>query len=144
MKRTVICTASELPPGKRRIVDIDGKSIGVFNVHGSYYALRNTCPHQFAPLCLGKVTGYSEPGAVGEFNWSRDGEILRCPWHAWEFDIKTGKSIFNPHKVRTKAYPVEVEPATGGPADCPTGTIDAESVETFPVAIEENLIVLYT
>lgn len=144
MKRTVVCTVTELPPGERRIVDIDGKSIGVFNVHGSFHALRNTCPHQFAPLCLGKVTGYSEPSEVGEFKWSRDGEIVRCPWHAWEFDIKTGKSIFNPHKVRTKTYPVEVEhPEPCGDSEA-NGTIDADAVETFPIAVEEDLIVLYT
>lgn len=141
MKRYVVGKASELPPGSRKIVDADGKSIGVFNVQGSYYALRNTCPHQFAPLCLGKITGYAPPSAVGEFNWERQGEIIRCPWHAWEFDIKTGRSVFNPHKVRTKTYEVKTEPAEAEPATC--GNINADRVETFPVKMEEDLIVLY-
>lgn len=140
MKRHIICKASELPVGGRKIVDADGKSIGIFNVKGQYYALRNICPHQMAPLCLGKVTGYSEPSKVGEFNWARQGEIIRCPWHAWEFDIKTGKSIFNPHKVKTKSYEVKVEQSH---ADCPHGNIDAEGVETFSVELEEDMVVLY-
>ena len=49
--------ASELPPGERRIVEVEGRSIGVFNVGGTYYALRNACPHQGAPLCRGSVQG---------------------------------------------------------------------------------------
>lgn len=141
MKRHVICKASEIPIGGRKIVDADGKSIGIFNVKGQFYALRNICPHQMAPLCLGKVTGYSEPSNVGEFNWSRDGEIIRCPWHAWEFDIKTGKSIFNPHKVKTRSYEVKVEHKL--PCSSEVGDIDAEGVETFNVELEEDMVVLY-
>jgi len=144
MKRHVVCSTAELPVGQRKIIDADGKSIGVFNVHGEYYAVRNLCPHQFAPLCLGKVTGYSPPSGVGEFKWERGGEIIRCPWHAWEFDIKTGRSIFNPHKVRTKSYEVKVEAGAAKPTDPPCGDIEAEGVETFPVKLEEGLVVVYT
>lgn len=45
----------------------------------------------------------------GEYIWARDGEILRCPWHGWEFDLTTGRSIFNPHKLRLKTYEVTAE-----------------------------------
>ena len=47
----VVARVSELPPGARRIVEIGRRSIGVFNVNGKLYALRNACPHQGAPLC---------------------------------------------------------------------------------------------
>ena len=57
MGKHIIGRASELPPGTRRIFEAEGRSIGVFNVNGSYYALRNSCPHQAAPLCRGTVTG---------------------------------------------------------------------------------------
>lgn len=134
MKKYQVCPASELPPGERKIIEIEGRSIGVFNLEGTYYALRNLCPHQFAPLCLGKVTGYCETSPVGEFHWAKEGEILRCPWHAWEFDIKTGRSIFNPHKVRTKNYPVSLEKA---PAE------EDPSVESYPVSVEEEFVFVH-
>jgi nitrite reductase/ring-hydroxylating ferredoxin subunit len=106
-----------LPPGSRKIVTVGQKSIGVFNIAGEYHALLNVCPHQFAPLCEGAVTGYCPPSRVGEFRFERVGEIIRCPWHAWEFDIKTGRSIFNPHAVRTGSYEAGVETFPAGVAD---------------------------
>ena len=133
MKRQTVCKVTDLPPGERRLIEVEGKSIGVFNLHGEYFALRNLCPHQFAPLCLGTITGYCEPSPVGEFRWAREGEIIRCPWHGWEFDIKTGRSIFNPHKVRTKAYPVTVEKSGESPDP---------QVETFPVSVEEDWVIV--
>ena len=121
----------EIPPGGRKIIEVEGKSIGVFNIDGHFHALRNLCPHQLAPLCQGKVTGMCEDSPVGEFHWVRQGEIIRCPWHAWEFDIKTGKSIFNPHKVRTKSYPVTVAPAEAG---------EDASVESYPVSVKGDMV----
>ncbi len=140
MGRHVVARASELPPGERRIVEVNGRSIGVFNVHGHYYALRNSCPHQAAPLCLGAIKGMTMPSAPGEYIWAREGEILRCPWHGWEFDITTGRSIFNPHKTRVKAYEVTVEP---DPAPAPETGVDAEAVETYPVTVEDGIVILH-
>lgn len=98
---------SDIPRGQRIIVDIEGRSIGVFNVKGNYYALLNYCPHQGAELCKGKICGTNIESEVYQFNYSKDEEIIRCPWHGWEFDIKTGQSLFD-KKVRTKSYKVEV------------------------------------
>lgn len=131
MKPYKACLVSEVPPGERKIVEVEGRSIGIFNIDGQLYALKNSCPHQFAPLCLGKITGYNPPSDVGGYNWSRDGEIIRCPWHAWEFDIKTGRSIFNPHKVRTKSYPVTTEL---------TCDQQHESVETYKVNVNQEAV----
>ena len=136
MGRHVVGRVGELPPGERRIVNVDGRSIGVFNVHGQFFALRNSCPHQAAPLCLGAIKGMTLPSRPGEYLWARDGEILRCPWHGWEFDIATGRSIFNPHKMRVRTYEVTVE--TGQAA-----TEEDESVETYPVTIEDGLVMLH-
>jgi 3-phenylpropionate/trans-cinnamate dioxygenase ferredoxin subunit len=138
MGRHVIGRVSEVSPGERRIVEAEGRSIGVFNVGGRFYALRNSCPHQAAPLCLGAIKGMTMPSKPGEYVWGREGEILRCPWHGWEFDITTGRSIFNPHKTRVKAYDVTIErsPAIG------VG-VDSEAVETFEVSVEEGWIVLH-
>lgn len=132
-----VCRVSELAPGDRKIIEVDGKSIGVFNVHGQFYALRNICPHQFAPLCRGKITGTTLPSKVGEYLYAREGEIIRCPWHGWEFDITTGKSIFNPHKVKVRSYEVSVEKS------CPHGEEEEASVETFPVSVEDDVVMLH-
>jgi 3-phenylpropionate/trans-cinnamate dioxygenase ferredoxin subunit len=104
-----VCGAEELPPGACKIVEVGGRSIGVFNVNGEYRALLNLCPHGGAPLCRGTVTGMSsaaEPGIAVE--WVREGEILRCPWHGWEYEIETGRTVTEP-ALRVKTFPVEVE-----------------------------------
>ena len=130
MGRHLVGRAAELPPGQRKIVEVEGRSIGIFNVHGRFYALRNRCPHQAAPLCLGAIKGIMLPGKPGEYVWARDGEILRCPWHGWEFDITTGRSIFNPHRTRVKTYEVTVEP-------------DGEAVDTYSVTVEDGALILH-
>lgn len=137
MGRHVIGSVSELPPGDRRIVEVEGRSVGVFNVNGRYYALRNVCPHQAAPLCLGSVKGMTLPSAPGEYEWGRDGEILRCPWHGWEFDITNGRSIFNPHRTRVKTYEVTVEAGEDG------AEVEDESVETYAVTVERGVVILH-
>ncbi len=143
MAKHIVGPVDELPVGSRKIIEINGRSIGVFNVNGEYYALRNICPHQLAPLCKGHVTGTTLPSQPGEYKWDRDGEILRCPWHGWEFDIKTGRSVFNPHKLRVKTYEVTVE--RGGEFVQEEIAADAEdpTVETYPVTIEDELVVLH-
>ncbi len=144
-QRHVICPVHELPPGERKIVEINGRSIGVFNVHGHFHAIRNVCPHQLAPLCEGKITGTTLPCQPGEYNWGRDGEIIRCPWHGWEFDITTGQSVFNPHRLRVKAYEVHVEDEQGQPRKQagPQHDQPDPSVETYDVGIEQQQVVLY-
>jgi nitrite reductase/ring-hydroxylating ferredoxin subunit len=130
--RHVVGTVAELPPGARKIVDVEGRSIGVFNVNGTFYALRNTCPHQAAPLCRGSVKGMTTSPGPGQYDYVREGEILRCPWHGWEFDLTNGRSIFNPHRVRVRSYQVTVEPDDDDPA-----------IETFPVTVESGRVVVH-
>jgi len=127
----VVATTDEIAPGQRKIVEIDGRSIGVFNVGGRFYALRNTCPHAGGRLCEGTLSGLVTSSVPGEYTYEREGEILRCPWHGWEFDILTGRSIFNPHRVRVRTYEVTVE------------TDEDPSVETYPVTVEDGVIVLH-
>lgn len=134
MAKYTICRVSELPPGERKIVEAGNRTIGVFNVKGAFHAIRNQCPHQNAPLCKGIVTGTTLPSQPGEYIWAKEGEIIRCPWHGWEFDITTGRSIFNPHKMRVKNYEVTVEPVPGE---------DVESVESFTVTIEDGWVILH-
>lgn len=139
MPSHTVCRVSELPPGERKIVEVGRRSIGVFNVHGAFYAIRNQCPHQSAPLCRGIITGTTLPSQPGEYIWAKDGEIVRCPWHGWEFDITTGQSVFNPHKMRVKKYTVTVEPVGQALAEAE----EDERVETFPVTVEDGWVILH-
>lgn len=87
---------------------VDGRSIGVFNVHGSFYALKNSCIHDQAPVCLGTIGATYLPSAPGEYVRGMESQVLRCPWHGWEFDITTGRSLFDPN-TRLVSYPVTIE-----------------------------------
>ncbi len=107
-RRHVVCAADELAPGQRRIVEVRGRTIGVFNVAGRYYALRNRCPHKGGALCEGRITGTVLPTDAREFVYGREGEIVRCALHGWEFEIATGRALAEP-RFRTRTYPVEVE-----------------------------------
>ncbi|MBC8101918.1 MAG: Rieske (2Fe-2S) protein [Cytophagales bacterium] len=106
----VVCATSDLPPGEKRVVQDDetGISIGVFNVAGEYFALKNVCPHLGAPLCLGNVHATHRPSPVFEFRPDLEGRVLRCPWHGWEFDIVTGKALYDANS-RVASYPCTVD-----------------------------------
>jgi len=108
MPTHIVARVDEIPPGGRKIVRLEGREVGVFNLDGEFYALKNSCPHQAARVCLGRVVGTTLPGAVYQFEYGREGRILRCPWHSWEYDITTGESVFDP-RVRVVSYPVLVE-----------------------------------
>lgn len=145
MAKHVIGTVDEIPPGERKIVEVAGRTIGVFNVGGEFYALRNTCPHQGGPLCQGRVSGFLMARVPGEYSYTRRGEIVRCPWHGWEFDIKTGQSWFDPVQTRVRAYPVTVETVAEqeGAAGADAGEGDGLEkgpyvAETYDVTLESR------
>ena len=146
MARHVIGTIDEIPPGTRKIVEIGGRSIGVFNVNGEFFALRNRCPHQGGPLCLGNLSGLTESPLPGEYHLTRDGEMVRCPWHGWEFDVKTGQSWFDPMRVRVRSYEVTVEreePRSSIMQPPLEGlTPGPYRAETYPVAVERRNVIV--
>ncbi len=107
-RRHRVCRADELTPGERRIVELEGRSIGVFNVDGRFYALHNRCPHSGGALCEGPVTGTAKATPDFRYEYDRPGELVRCAWHGWEFEIATGRCLVDP-KVRARTYDVEVE-----------------------------------
>lgn len=103
-----VATVDEVPPGTSLMVSAGGHSIGIYNLDGSLHALRNFCPHEGAPICLGRVQGTNTfDEELGEYVRVLEGRILRCPWHQWEFDISTGRSIAKPER-RLKTYDVEI------------------------------------
>ncbi len=105
MKRKVNLGAIELKSGERKIVEVNGRSIGIFNVNGDYYAMHNRCPHMGGALCAGPVTGTTLTTSKIEFEYGRKDEIVRCGWHDWEFDIKSGACLVN-KRMRAKTYTI--------------------------------------
>ncbi len=141
----IVAPVDEIPPGRHKIVEIAGRSIGVFNVGGEFFALRNSCPHQGGPLCTGRVSGFVIAETPGEYQYSRQGEILRCPWHGWEFDIRTGQSWFDPAKVRVRRYDVTVAPggvATDEPPPAPGLAPGPYVAETYDVSVERQMVMV--
>lgn len=138
--RYVVGARDDLPPGSSTIVYPDRVKggVGVFNVKGEFYALKNACPHMGGPLCKGSVRGTSEAAvtADGELavQWVRDGEIISCPWHHWEFEIKTGRTIF-PSRQKVRSFPVSIEPPDMAER------LQA-GAETVPVAIVGAMVVI--
>ena len=123
MPKYVVGTVEEIAPGTKKIVEVGGRSIGIYNVNGEYFALLNRCPHQAGPLCQGNTHGFLRSGAVGEYEYSRPGEIVRCPWHGWEFDVRTGQSWFDPVQVRVRRYNVIVTSGSEIVAEEPSSTL---------------------
>ena len=141
MAKHIIGTVDEISPGERKLVTIEGREIGVFNVHGEFYALRNRCPHQGGALCKGRVSGFVTARVPGEYEYTRKGEILRCPWHGWEYDIKTGQSWVDPSSVRVRSYEVEVAQIEGE-GDM-AGLVKGPYVaETYEVTVDERYLVV--
>ena len=128
-QRHSICLVDDLPPGERKIVQIGRRSIGIFNVAGTFHAIKNVCPHQGAELCRGPIGGTMLPGPPGEYRYGLEGRVLRCPWHFWEFDVTTGEMVFMPDHLRVKTYEVVVE--------------KRPFLEKYPVTIEANEVVVY-
>ena len=110
MAKHVVAAVGEIPPGGRKLVTIRGREIGVFNLDGEFYALVNRCPHQGAALCTGEIFSRLEAPQPGEYRLSCKEAVIRCPWHCWEFDIRTGQSWCDPNDVKARTYAVTVEP----------------------------------
>ena len=135
MTRHVVATVDQIPPDKRMLVTAGGREIAIFNVGGEFFGIGNRCPHNGASLCKGRVVGLVEACEPGVYQFSRRGELVRCPWHGWEFDLRTGKSRCEPDRTRVRSYDLKVEPGsalTEGPL----------KAETFAVSVEKQYVVV--
>ncbi len=135
MTREVVAKASEVAPGTSKVVTVKGREIGLFNLAGDYFALANRCPHAGGPLCQGRIVALVQSEGPGHYRLARPGEFLRCPWHGWEFDIRTGQSWCDPSSTRARAFKVSVE----RDAMLVKGPYVAE---TFAVSVEEDYLVI--
>jgi nitrite reductase/ring-hydroxylating ferredoxin subunit len=135
MARHVVAKATEILNGQQITVAVEGREICIFNIEGGYFALLDRCPHEGASLCRGFRIGLVTSPSPGTYNFSRAGEMVKCPWHGWEFDIKTGQSWCDPKRLRVRSYQVAVESGE----ELVKGPYVAQ---TFPVSVEGSYIVL--
>jgi 3-phenylpropionate/trans-cinnamate dioxygenase ferredoxin subunit len=144
--RVVVAPLSRFGDGERRIVDVGGRSIGVFRVGESFYGIRNRCPHQGGPLCLGHVLGDAVSDSPGRASISLDPLRIACPWHGWEYDLDSGQSFLGGAMAGVRSYGATVAPgaslqesATARPSPRVPGPYVAE---TFDVTVEDEYVVL--
>jgi nitrite reductase/ring-hydroxylating ferredoxin subunit len=98
-------------PG-RRLVDVDGTEFAVFHLRGEFSAFENVCTHMGGPACQGKILPrVEEPiapdGTSGGMQFSKDNYNVACPWHGFEYDIRTGVHVGYP-RFRLRSTPVRV------------------------------------
>lgn len=148
MARHVVAALAEIPPGSRKLVEAAGRPIVIFNVNGELFAISSRCPHAGGALEHSRQVGLILSSAPGEYSYARKGEIIRCPWHGWEFDLRTGQSWCDPSKVKVKSYEVTIE--RGGDITGRQGELSADAqrmpgpftADVFEVSIEDDYVVV--
>ena len=94
MPKTVkVAEVTELGPGEGKTVEVEGVSLALFNVDGTYFAITNTCTHVGGPLGEGALIG----------------KELTCPLHGAQFDVTSGKVLGGPARSDVKSFPVSLE-----------------------------------
>jgi nitrite reductase/ring-hydroxylating ferredoxin subunit len=138
----VVARLDEFPPGERRVVRAGGREIGVFRIEDRFFAVRNRCPHQGGPLCVGRVFPRVVSDVPGVFRLDEGPPLLVCPWHGWQYDMASGQS-YVPGDPHVRSYDVTVEPGRVI-ADqlAAAGTEGPYVAETFPVYVEQDYVVL--
>jgi len=158
--RVVVGKASDFGDGDRKIVDVNGKSVGIFRIGDDFYAIRNRCPHQWGPLCLGTFAPRAVSSGPGDVHVDDGPPLLACPWHGWEYDLATGQSFMGPGRGLAPAlsYDVNVLPGSelvrtegGAPEGNGPGGGQARSgdrvpgpyvAETMSVSVEQDYVVV--
>jgi nitrite reductase/ring-hydroxylating ferredoxin subunit len=133
VKKYVVARTSEVPEGERLIVEVSGREIGIFNIEGEFYALLHRCPHLGGPLCRGQVLNLIYAPAPGDVRFDASRYLLTCPWHNWEFDIRTGQSYWSPERLRARQLPVGVESG-----EAVAGALERGSAERVPGPIRRG------
>jgi 3-phenylpropionate/trans-cinnamate dioxygenase ferredoxin subunit len=107
---TVVGTVADFPVGTHRIVTVDGREVGVFNIGGKLYGLANRCAHQGGPLCAAKRTTGTLVAEAPDYQprWAFEGEIIACPWHGLEYHVPTGRCLADA-RIRIRRYDVTLD-----------------------------------
>ena len=109
MAKVRVLARADIAPGEVKTCFIDRRRIALVCTAGDeLYALADYCPHQQAPLAGGRLDYMTDAEDVGAYRLTAK-QVLRCPWHGYEFDLETGCSLADPKRMRVKTYPVTVE-----------------------------------
>jgi nitrite reductase/ring-hydroxylating ferredoxin subunit len=92
-KLYTVATLAQVPDGCMKAVRAGGENVVLYNVGGELFASADACPHQGSPLSAGDLC---------------DGVVM-CPFHAWEFDVRTGECVSLPEARPLRRYEVVVE-----------------------------------
>ncbi|WP_284984382.1 nitrite reductase (NAD(P)H) small subunit [Arthrobacter sp. efr-133-TYG-118] len=103
-----VCDYDDMVLDEFRSVEIGGREVCVVRTLAGVFAIGSTCPHQAANMCAGAIKGTMEPSERNEYRFAQEGEIVTCPWHGYEFSLRTGASVGGALKGRLGAYQVEV------------------------------------
>lgn len=91
-------------------VEVGGRALMIVRQGERFFALRDRCAHQGAALSGGKVGATTLPCRPGEkMCLGREGEIVTCPWHGWEYDLTSGRTLTDPHQARVATYSVSLK-----------------------------------
>lgn len=108
-ERVVVAHSDDIAEGSRAVIDIDGEEIGVFRVAGALVAYGNYCAHAGGPVCQGMVIHRVEErldaakNSLGD-HFADDLHVV-CPWHGYEYDLRTGEHPADP-TIRLRGYRV--------------------------------------
>jgi nitrite reductase/ring-hydroxylating ferredoxin subunit len=92
-KLVKIAETKEVSPGTGKVVAAEGHSFALFNVAGTFYAIDNACTHMDGPLGEGELVG----------------EVVTCPWHGAQFNVKTGEVLALPAHEGVQSFPVKIQ-----------------------------------
>jgi nitrite reductase (NADH) small subunit len=99
---------ADFPAHKVVPVNVAGRTIGVLRKDDTVYAFSNRCPHQGAPMSFARTAGTMLPSEPDEYDFGLDGLIVKCPWHAYEFNVQTGESVCQIMRARLPVYQTEI------------------------------------
>jgi nitrite reductase (NADH) small subunit len=98
-----------LEDAKPQLFSVAGREIGLIRSNGAVYAVRNICPHKRAPVCRGTLRGTMLPSNPNSFVFGLEDRVLQCPWHGWEFDLTTGRTLCGKDSKKLALYPVTIK-----------------------------------
>jgi nitrite reductase/ring-hydroxylating ferredoxin subunit len=110
MVELFVAKVSDFADGERHIVRHEGLEIGVFRWEGEFFAYRNLCLHQGGPACEGLIMHKVEDVIGPDLTWlgqrfSREEVHFVCPWHGYEYDLRTGECAAD-RRLKLKSYDV--------------------------------------